>query len=262
MTEIAHALARLHLAGFPRSNRYDPHWIVRNQMGPHPLWLLESLTEHLAIEPGSRVLDLGCGTALTSIFLAREFDARVWAGDLWIDPTRNWERIMDAGVADRVTPMRIEAHDLPFAAGFFDAIVSIDAYHYFGTDDLYLAWHLAWALAPGGRIGIVVPGVRSELDDVPEPLREHWEPDLWTFHSPDWWRRNWDRSGAIDVELADLVPGGSDLWRLWTDVLAEAGVGGADDAPPPPERGGGDLALLHADVDRVLGFCRVIGRRR
>ncbi len=89
--------------------------------GSNPLWLLESLTEHLAIEPGSRVLDLGCGTALTSIFLAREFDARVWAGDLWIDPTRNWERIMDAGVADRVTPIRIEARDLPFAAGFFDA---------------------------------------------------------------------------------------------------------------------------------------------
>ena len=38
----------------------------------------------LPIEPGTRVLDLGCGRAMTSIFLAREFGAEVWATDLWI----------------------------------------------------------------------------------------------------------------------------------------------------------------------------------
>jgi cyclopropane fatty-acyl-phospholipid synthase-like methyltransferase len=109
---------------------------------------------------------------------------RVWAADLWVDPTPNWERIKAAGVADLVTPMRVEAHDLPFAQGFFDTIVSIDAFEYFGTDDLYLAWRLSWVLAPGGRIGIVVPGPRGEIDEAPEPLREHWGPDYWAFHSP------------------------------------------------------------------------------
>ncbi|MEV6271720.1 hypothetical protein AB0L64_31450 [Kribbella sp. NPDC051936] len=51
-----------------------------------------------------RVLDLGCGTALSSIFLAREYDVDVWAADLWVDPTENWRRVDDAGLAGRVHP--------------------------------------------------------------------------------------------------------------------------------------------------------------
>ena len=79
--------------------------------------------------------------------------------------------------------MLVEAHDLPFAEGYFDAIVSVDAYHYFGTDALYLPY-LSRFLAPGGHIGIVVPGLTTELDDgLPEHLKPHWEPDFWTFHS-------------------------------------------------------------------------------
>jgi cyclopropane fatty-acyl-phospholipid synthase-like methyltransferase len=34
--------------------------------------------------------------------------------------------------------IRVEAHDILFANGFFDAIVSMDSYHYFGADALYL----------------------------------------------------------------------------------------------------------------------------
>jgi len=37
---------------------------------------------------------------------------------------------------------------------FFDAIISIDSFMYYGTDDLYLSY-LARFLKPGGKIGIV-----------------------------------------------------------------------------------------------------------
>ena len=57
---------------FPRSNRYDPKSIIDNQMGLNPLWLTEWVCEELALQPDMRVLDLGCGKGLSSIFLARE----------------------------------------------------------------------------------------------------------------------------------------------------------------------------------------------
>ena len=84
-----------------------------------------------------RVLDLGCGRAASSIFLRREFGVEVWATDLWIDPSENLERIQDAGVGDGVFPIHADARALPFAQGFFDAIISLDSFVYYGTDDLY-----------------------------------------------------------------------------------------------------------------------------
>jgi cyclopropane fatty-acyl-phospholipid synthase-like methyltransferase len=75
-------LERLRLAQFPRSSKYDAEWILRHQMGPHPLWLLESLADALSIRPGMRVLDLGCGTALTSIPRAGVWGQRVRDGSV------------------------------------------------------------------------------------------------------------------------------------------------------------------------------------
>ena len=41
-------------------------------------------------------------------------------------------------MAGRVYPIHADAHALPYAEGFFDAIVSVDAYHYFGLEDGFL----------------------------------------------------------------------------------------------------------------------------
>jgi SAM-dependent methyltransferase len=163
---------RLTLPRYPRSAAYDPAWVMANVMGPQPLWLAEWLTDTMRLEPGMRVLDLGCGTALTSVFLAREFGVHVTAADLWIGPGDNWRRVREADTgAGTVTPLRVEAHALPFADGYFDAVVSVDAYHYFGTDLRYLPT-LARRVRQGGQIGIVAPATRIDLDaeTVPEHL--------------------------------------------------------------------------------------------
>src|SRR5262245_22460570 len=90
----------------------------------------------LDLRPGMRVLDLGCGRASSSIFLRREFGVQVWAVDLWVNASDNFQRIQDAGVGDGVFPFHADARSLPFAADFFDAILCIDSFYYFGTDDL------------------------------------------------------------------------------------------------------------------------------
>ena len=50
-------------------------------------------------------------------------------------------------------PIHADARSLPFAADFFDAVVSIDFLVYYGTDDLYLNY-LTRFVKPGGQMGI------------------------------------------------------------------------------------------------------------
>lgn len=76
------------------SNSYDPDWVIANMMGPNVMWLTESLSQVMNLKPGMRVLDMGCGKAVSSIFLVKEFELQVWAADLWIDPSENLERFL------------------------------------------------------------------------------------------------------------------------------------------------------------------------
>ena len=122
---------------YPKSAKYAPDWVAANWMGPHPLWLLEELCGNLNLQPGMKVLDMGCGKGLTSVFLAKEFGVTVFANDLWISATENLRRFEEAGGADLVFPIHAEAHALPYAEGFFDVAIAVDCYHYFGTDDAY-----------------------------------------------------------------------------------------------------------------------------
>jgi len=46
----------------------------------------------------------------------------------------------------------------PFAQGFFDAVISVDAYQYFGTDALYLDY-LSRFVRPSGLLGVVIRGL-------------------------------------------------------------------------------------------------------
>jgi cyclopropane fatty-acyl-phospholipid synthase-like methyltransferase len=242
----------LHNPRYPRSNNYDPQWILDNQMGPNALWLIEALTEVIQIKPCMRVLDLGCGTALTSIFLAKEFGAQVWATDLWIEASANQERIRAADVESLVVPIHAEAHALPFAGNFFDAIVSVDAYHYFGTDDLYLGYMVHF-LREGGRIAVVTPGLVSEIGSkIPEELAPFWVWDFCSLHSPEWWRQHWEKTGKVHVDVADSIEDG---WKDWL-VFGEAKLPFTNDHW---EKAASDeVAMLRVDRGKNLGFTRIV----
>jgi cyclopropane fatty-acyl-phospholipid synthase-like methyltransferase len=245
--------ARLSKPRFPRSAGYDPRWAIDNQMGPNVLWLAEYLCEALVLAPGMRVLDLGCGKAISSIFLAREFGVSVVAADLWIKPDENQRRIEAAGVSHLVTPVYAEAHALPFAEDAFDAIVSLDAYHYFGTDDLYLGTILKF-LKRGGRLGIVVPGVQREIEVPPTSLKPWWEWEFCSFHSPNWWRRHWAKTGLASIENSDWMEDGHALWLEWCRISAPL-IGARGESMASE----GDM--LEADTEGLLGFVRAIARR-
>ena len=224
-------------------------------MGPNALWLTESLTEVMTITPGMKILDLGCGMAMSSIFLAREFGARVWATDLWIGAADNQKRIIEAGLDDLITPIHAEAHTLPFAAGFFDAVISLDAYQYFGTADLYLGYLIDF-LKPEGRIGAVMPALRNELGEtVPATLEPFWEWEFCCFHNPAWWRHHWAKTGKVTVDHADLIEDGWKDWLHFNDFIAPAMEGWW------VEEVANTHDMLIADQGENIGFTRIVATK-
>jgi cyclopropane fatty-acyl-phospholipid synthase-like methyltransferase len=234
---------------FPRSNAYHPDWVMgRGSGGANALWLTEWLAEALPLTPGMKVLDLGCGRAMSSIFLHREFRVQVWATDLWFSAEDNARCIHDAGADGGVFPIHAEAHALPFAAEFFDAIVSIDSYHYYGTDDTY-AHYVASFVKPGGALAIASAGLTTEYDgEVPPALRGWWEPNMASLHSAAWWRTHWQRSGILEVSHADSLEDAWQLWLTWQETAF------------PDNRA--EIEALERDRGEHLTYVRAISRRR
>src|SRR5205807_467812 len=109
----------------------------------------------------------------TSAFLAREFGAEAWATELWIEASERDRVFREAGVAESVHTVTADVRQLPFANTFFDVILSIDSWEYFGTDD-YLLPSLLRVLRVGGQVGFATPAMRRdprELDAIPEHIR-------------------------------------------------------------------------------------------
>jgi SAM-dependent methyltransferase len=235
---------------FPRSFKYNPEWLIASAGGgANVLWLTEWLTQGLDLRPGMRVLDLGCGRAVSSIFLCREFGVQVWATDLWISASENIQRIRDADAGAGVFPIHADARSLPFAADFFDAIVSMDSLYYYGTDDLYLGY-LARFVKPGGPIAMSGAGLVQEFEGkVPGHLRDWWDQDQpWCLHSAAWWQRHWQRTEIVDIDLADTMPEGWERWLDWQRAAA------------PDNKV--EIQALEADGGSCLGYVRLVARRR
>lgn len=57
---------------YPKSEQYDKQFLLENMMGPNALKILEELTEGIKLTSDMKILDLGCGKGLTSIFLAKD----------------------------------------------------------------------------------------------------------------------------------------------------------------------------------------------
>ena len=235
---------------YPLSSRYDPEWLLALDMGPHPLWQLEDLLTVVDLQPGQRVLDLGCGRGATSVFLAQQCDVDVVAFDLWVDPDDIRAVLRQAGVDHRVDVVQGDARSLPFPDAEFDAVLSIDAFEYFGADPRFLPGLLR-VVAPGGRIGMTTPALRDDPYETPPPRAVTdlvgWEAAAWS--PPAWWATHWGLAGLLDGITARMQDGGRDVWPRWSRAH------GAEDAAVQ--------AMLESGADPGwIGFAIVAATKR
>jgi len=246
---------------FPRSNQYDPMWILNNNMGLHPLWLTEFLVQSFNLKPGMRVLDLACGKGMTSVFLAREFGVQVYAVDFdewegWTSPEIRWDNAKEHGVENLIVPIKADARNLPFAQGFFDAIICINSYTYFGQDEAYLEYILKF-LRPGGQIGVINNGyVKDITHGIPEYIREYLGDELWTWQTLSWWKNLWERDKHISLNVADTLPNGCALELRFTEANRDFG--------PPSPFPDDDSDIFKEDLENgeYMGFIRLVATKK
>lgn len=197
---------------------YRPYFTKEYLMGPNSLRVLRELLERnpKPLGPECRILDLGCGTGLTSFALCRETGAWVLANDLWIPGEDNAARFTAWGVGDKVTPVHENAVDLHFEKESFDAIVSIDSYHYFGGEQGFFREKLLPFLKPGGVALFGVPGIREEYDEQTEELLTPWlGGEAYMFRSVRQWRGILGESpeiATLEVSELDCV---ETAWKDW-----------------------------------------------
>lgn len=142
-----------------------------------------------------------------------------------------------AGVSDKVFPIHAEAHSLPYARGFFDAAISVDSYHYFGADEMYFPCTFSKLVKPGGQFGIVCPGLVQEFErGYPEAHESFWNEEMYSFHSSDWWRHLWGKTGIVDIIACYNIPDPKELWYPWAQWATE-------------HRGFNDIEFLDADTE-------------
>lgn len=203
---------------FGNNTYFDKDFLLQNLMGPNCVRILDELAGKMKINQGTRILDLACGCGLTSIYLAKEYSATVYAADLWINPTDNYKRFKEFDLEDKIIPIHAEAHELPFAELYFDAVFCIDAFHYFGAEQDYLDKHLIPLVKKGGIIAVSIPGLKKDFTSaVPEKLLPFWQDDI-NFYSLGWWKNLWQQSEKTELLHAFSHFCHDEAWAEWLEA--------------------------------------------
>lgn len=197
---------------------YKEYISAETMMGPNSARILAELLDRypLQADPDDKILDLGCGTGLTSLIIARETGARVFANDLWISAEENRQRFAGWGVGEQVTPVCEDANDLSFAKKQFRALVSIDSYHYFAGSKGFFREKILPFMRDDGEVLIGIPGLKEAYAGRAEELLSDWlGADAHMFKSPGLWKEligDSDRIRPVETWEMDCF---DEAWGDW-----------------------------------------------
>ncbi|MFA6783377.1 MAG: methyltransferase domain-containing protein [Sphaerochaeta sp.] len=231
------------------TDNYDRTFLLDTMMGPNAMRLAEEMANFLSITPGMRILDLGCGTGISSILFAQKYDVTVFAADLWVSPSENAKRFADLGLDAKIFPFLVDAtKEIPFAHEYFDMIISVDSYQYFGGNENMLPKLLPY-VKKGGCIAIAVPGFIQDYPEgqLPKEVQPFWTPE-WYFYSSRWWHELWEKESGIEITLLREMDSCKQAWEDWLQ------------SPNPYAKS--DMAMMDAGAGKYFNIIQMIGRKR
>jgi SAM-dependent methyltransferase len=126
----------------------------------------QAMLEAARLQPGERVLDVGCGFGTSTVEAAERVAPSGWVVGVdisaaMLEPAH--QRVAAAGL-DNVELVQADAQLHPFEESLFDAVISRFGVMFF--EDPHAAFaNLARALRPGGRLAFVCPQ---------DPLKSEW----------------------------------------------------------------------------------------
>jgi SAM-dependent methyltransferase len=227
--------------------------LLQNTMwGPNAIRQSEELASHFTITKDMRILDLGCGMGLSSLYLVQEYGADVFSTDLMADPTENHERFQSLGVADKIVPMILNAtQPLPFAKRYFDVIFSVGAYNMFGDNEEMLP-KLVPFVKKGGYIAVAFPGLKYDFgNNVPPEMQPFWNvPDVARcVRGIEWWKDLFSKAEGIEiVNISEMAC--HDL--AWKEYLASL--------DPCVEDNKWDLDMMFAEDGKYYNTIQLIAK--
>ena len=217
-------------------------------MGPNAMRIAEELASHLNINKNMRILDLGCGCGLSTLLLTKKYGASVFAADLWISPTENYERFESIGIDDKAVPIFVDAaKGLPFANGYFDLLFTVDAYHYFGDTAEMLPLLIPF-VKKGGYIAVAIPGLKYEFGkNVPDEMKPFWIDEVArTVHSLAWWKDLWSEAEGIKITDIREMNCCKQAWDEWLTSPNPYAVN--------------DIKMMEAEDGKYFSFVQLIAK--
>ncbi len=145
------------------------------KMENHHLDITEKTLRRMDLQPGERVLDLGCGSGWATRLLARVVGEgpKGFGQVVGVDISDEMIREARAGSKefDNVMFITGSATQIPWEENFFDKVLSVESFYYYPDQERALA-ELFRVMAPKGRLFILI----NLYKDNPYSLQ--WVPKL------------------------------------------------------------------------------------